>query len=342
MIDSPSTNGRPPRAAFVTGATGFLGLNLVEQLCADGWQVTALRRQSSNTEMLDRFPVIQVTGDILDLLALTEATPDGVDAVFHLAADTSVWARNNSRQMRVNVDGTRNVLAAARRASAKKVIVTSSWSSWGFAGQRPPAAGPLDEATPKLGDRSWVNYERTKFFAETVVAGAVHDGLDVVVMNPCHIIGRYDRNNWARMILLAVRGKLPGVPPGGGEFCHAEAVARAHIAAVDHGVSGANYLLGGVEASFREFVDTIGSVSGRPIRARNIPRWLFRAAAGVKGWWGDLRDQEPTVTPEAAALALANPQIVSDRAQRELGYQPADLETMIRDCYDWMVRDDLI
>jgi nucleoside-diphosphate-sugar epimerase len=329
------------RTAFVTGATGFLGLNLVEQLCAAGWRVTALHRKESDVAALSRHAAERVQGDILDLPALTDAVPEGADAVFHLAADTSIWSRHNSRQMRVNVDGTRNLLAAARRKAARKVVVTSSWSAWGYGGQRPPKSGPIDEETPKLGDRSWINYERTKYFAEVMVAGAVHDGVDATVLNPTHIVGRYDRHNWSRLIGLAVRGKLPAIPPGSGTFCHAEAVARAHIAAVDRGRTGANYLLGGPVATYREFVGVVERVSGRKARARPIPRWLFRAVARAKGWWGDRRDREPEVTPEAAALVLANPQVTSDRAARELGYECPDLESMIRDCYEWMKSEGL-
>ncbi len=332
----------PRRTAFVTGATGFLGLNLVEQLCADGWQVTAFHRRSSDTAALTGFPVTLAVGDLLDLPALTAAVPEGTDAVFHLAADTSLWARHKSRQMRVNVDGTRNLLAAARRKSARRVVVTSSWSAWGFGGQRPPRSGPIDDHTPRLGDRSWINYERTKYFADIAVAGAVYNGLDAVLLSPCHIVGRYDRHNWSRLIRLAVRGKLPGVPPAAGEFCHAEAVARAHIAAASRGEIGVNYLLGGVQARFPEMLRAIEAVSGKRIRARTVPRWLFRSAAWLQGWWGDWRGREPQMTPEAAAIVLANPQIASDRAERDLGYVSPDLETMIRDCYDWMKREDLI
>lgn len=330
------------RTAFVTGAAGFLGLNLVEQLCAGGWQVTALHRRDSDTSQLAQFGATQVAGDILDLPALTAAVPEDSHAVFHLAADTSVWSRHNSRQMRVNVDGTRNVLAAARRRGARKVVMTSSWSAWGYGGQRPPKAGPIDEDTPKLGDRSWVNYERTKYFAEVMVAGAVHDGVDATVLNPAHIVGRYDRNGWGRLIAMAVGGKLPGIPPGTGVFCHAEAVARAHIAAVDRGRTGANYLLGGPAVTYREFVNVVEAVSGKKVRARQIPTWLFRAAARVKGWWSDRRGREPQVTPEAAAMVLADPRIASDRAADELGYESPDLETMIRDCHDWMKSAGLI
>ena len=106
-------------SAFVTGGTGFLGLNLVEQLVAQGWQVTALYRRSSDLALISRLPDDLVECDILESDSLRRAIPEGVFAVFHLAADTSVWSRHDQRQSQINIEGTRNVISAARaRANA--------------------------------------------------------------------------------------------------------------------------------------------------------------------------------------------------------------------------------
>ena len=120
------------RRAFVTGGTGFLGLNLVEQLTAQGWQVSALHRRSSDVRLLSRFPVRVVEGDILEPESLRRAVPQRVDAVFHVAADTSMWSGNNARQTRINVEGTRNVVAAALAAGAGRLIHTSTWNAYGL------------------------------------------------------------------------------------------------------------------------------------------------------------------------------------------------------------------
>lgn len=325
-----------PRTAVVTGATGFLGLNIVERLVADGWRVVGLHRRTSRLDDLNKFGVEPAEADLLDLAALTDAIPEGADAVFHTAADTTMWSRHAGRQMKINIDGTRNVVTAAHRKGARKLIHTSTWNVYG------QPDGPIDEQSPKLGERSSINYDRTKFYAELVVLAGIERGLPAVILNPSHILGRYDRNNWSRMITLAARGKLPGIPPGAGTFCHAEAVAAAHVAAVDHGRVGENYLLGGVEASFVEVIRLIGQIADARVPKRAIPAWLFRLVAQVKGRWGNLTGREPDVTPEAARIVLSHATISSNKAARELGYTCPDLRTMLEDAHGWLKAEGLV
>ena len=148
------------KTAFVTGATGFLGLNLVEQLTEAGWAVMALHRASSELRHLSRFEVDRVEGDLTDPASLQRALPAGLDAVFHLAADTSMWSRHNARQSAINVTGTANILAAARAAKARRFVHTSTWNTYGL------EQGKISEASPQRGGASWINYNRSKFEAE--------------------------------------------------------------------------------------------------------------------------------------------------------------------------------
>lgn len=324
--------------AFVTGATGFLGCNLVEQLCARGWRITALYRSDAALDALKSWDVEPVKGGLLDLGNLTKAVPDGVDAVFHMAADTTMWARHGSRQLQTNVDGTRNMVAAAERTGARRFIFTSSWNAWGYERGDPP----LTEDTPQKGNTSPVLYDRTKFAAEIIVKQAAAAGLPSVIMNPCHIMGRYDRHNWGRMIQMVYRRKLPGIPPGAGMFCHGEAVAAAHIAAAESDSAAGNYLLPGPEASFVEVVRTIGRITGRKVPKRALPEWLFKAVAHVQNAIGNLRNVEPDLTPQAAHIVLSHGRIASQRAAQDLGYRSPGLETMVQDSYDWMKQEGLL
>lgn len=254
------------RRAFVTGGTGFLGRHLLEQLLARDWRVTALHRATSDLALLEALPVQLLRGDLLDLPPL----PQGIDAVFHLAADTSMWSRHAARQTAINVEGTRNLVAAALAAGAGRLVHVSTWNAYGL------EQGELSEELPQRAGHFWINYDRSKFQGEEAVRAGIAQGLDAVIVNPAHIIGRYDRKGWARLIIAAHRRWLPGVPPGAGTFCHAEAVAMALIAAAERGRTGANYLLSGADATFVEVFRTINEVTGSNVPLRPLPGWLLR------------------------------------------------------------------
>ena len=290
----------------------------------------ALHRPSSKLRLIRQFPVQLAEGDILDPEGLVSVMPEAVDTVFHMAADTSMWSGNNDRQHKVNVDGTRNVVRAALTAGAKRLVHTSTWNTYGL------RQGKISEEMPQLGEASWINYDRTKFLGEEEVRKGMREGLDALIVNPCHIIGRYDDHGWAQLILAASRGWLPGVPPGSGTFCHAEKAALAHIAASHKGRSGQNYLLSGANATFEEVFQMVGEVTGWKVPTRRLPSFLFRLAARLGAAVAQVTGKEPQMTPEGVEMVLASAQVVSKRAERELGYEPASLRTMISDCYAWL------
>ena len=324
------------RSAFVTGGTGFLGLNLIEQLVAQHWQVTALHRPSSDVGLLARFPVRRVAGDILDAESLRRAMPPGVDAVFHVAADISMWSGHAARQTRINVEGTRHVVDAALAAGARRLVHTSTWNTYGV------WQGEISEDLPQRGGESRANYDRSKLRAEEEVRQGMARGLDAVIINPAHIMGRYDRKGWARLILAAHERWMPGVPPGAGTFCHAEAVAKAHVAAALRGRSGANYLMSGADASFALLFAVINEVTGARVPLRPLPAVLFRVPARLAVAWAALTGREPAITPEGVAIASGWARVVSRRAEAELGYRPAPLRTMVEDSWRWLLAAGLV
>jgi len=325
-----------PRTAFVTGATGFLGLNLVEELLAQGWHVIALHRASSDLEYLRRLPAARAVGDVTQAASVRRAMPQGVDAVFHVAGDTSLWSKQNATQDRVNIDGTRNVVGAALEKRARRFVHTSSISVYGLQN------GRIDERAEQLGRVSPVNYQRSKFLAEEAVRAGLARGLGAVILNPAAIIGRYDTRNYARIVTLVATGKLPGVPPGSLSFCHAREVARAHVAAAECGRAGENYLLGGTDASFLELVREIGAALGRPVPARATPAWVMRALGALGALRGAHAGRAPALTPEAARMVSRNVSCNCDKAVRELGFTPLPLADMVADCVRWMAAEGLL
>lgn len=327
------------RTAFVTGGTGFLGRHVVEQLTQQGWRVVALHRATSDVRALKTYPGVELAlGSITDPVSLARAVPERCDAVFHVAGNTSLWKGGDAQQTLENVDGTRFVVETCLAKRVGRLIHTSSVSSWGE-----QQVVPFDETAPQHGGDSFVNYERTKYGGELEVLKGVDRGLQACIMNPGHIVGRYDANNWARLIRLVDARKLPGVPPGEGTWAAATQVAKAHITAVDKGRVGERYLLGGTYATFLEAIRIIGQLTGKRVPTRPMPGWIIRTLGQVSEWGSYVTKRPPTVTPEIAAGTARPPlRFKSDKAIRELGYEAVPLETMLREAYEWLKSEGLL
>jgi dihydroflavonol-4-reductase len=325
----------PNKTAFVTGGTGFIGLNLVELLTQSGWDVVALYRPNSRLKYLRKYPVRLVEGAIEDATSLERAVPEDVDAVFHVAGDVSLWSGHKQRQWRTNAEGTRNMVAAALAKRSRKFVHTSSTAVYGL------PAEPFDETSPKLGRDSF-DYQKSKTVAEEEVQKGVAQGLDAVLLNPANVIGRYDWSTWSQFIRLAANRQLFRIPPGRACYADVGAVVRAHLAAVEKGRTGENYILGGEQASYAEIVELVGKLLGQPTNTGVGRPFVLRLAGRVSERISMITGKEPTISQESAAIVCANIICRSDKAARELDYRPASLETMFRDCIDWMIAEDLI
>jgi len=322
--------------AFITGATGFVGANVARSLLAAGWRVIAMCRPGADTHLLNTLPVTRVTGDVLDVDSVRRAMPSRVDAVFHLAASTSLWGRQAKAQMRLNVLGTRYVARAARMRFAERLVFTSTLGVFGL------QPGLITEDSPHLGLNSWIAYMRSKAMAEQEIQKAVEAGLDCVVLNPAHTIGPYDTRGWARVIRMAHSGTLPRIPGGSGSFCHARAVADAHVAAATRGRRGTSYVLGGADATYLELAQLAARVAGQPEPQAVAPALPLRLAANAMEVVSFVTRREPRLTPEALAIMSEDIHCDSTRAVTELGYKPIDLETMVRDSHQWLRTEGLL
>jgi len=317
--------------AFVTGGTGFVGSNLVHQLVEKDWKVTALVRSTSPLEDIRGLDLQLAEGDVTDANSVMTAMPESVDAVFHVAASTSIWSRNNALQRRINVDGTGNVLRAAIRKGAGRLVHTSTFAIWGFHDET------ITEDSPRLRNSDWINYVATKREAERLVHEAVESGrIDAVTLNPAHILGPGDRHNWSRVIRLVQNGKLPGVPPGGGSFSDVREVARAHLRAFEHGRKGANYLLGGPDTMFIDVVRMTGEILGRKVPGKATPAWLLKAAGRAYVMLAAVTGREPDLTPEGAAFITQHINCDSSRAIDDLDYRFTPVRKLLEDTCAWM------
>lgn len=323
-------------SAAITGAAGFLGRHLSELLAARGWRVTALVRDPELAVALLPAGVTCVQADLLDRHALTAALAGGFDLLFHAAADTSTWSREAPRQWQVNRDGTGNLLAAARAAGVGRLVHVSTIAVYG------PHRQTITEDSPRIGWVPSLAYAESKAAAEDAVRAAGAAGQEVVIVNPTHIVGRYDTRNWARLICMVADASLPAVPPGGGCFAHGASVAQAMMRAAESAPSGSRYILGGPYAGFREFVELAARHLGVPVRAPALPAFALRAAARAGAAVTALTGKRPPVTPEEAAFACDRMHASSRRAESELGYATPSLEEMIAESADWLEQQGLL
>lgn len=316
------------KTAFVSGATGFVGRNLIDALLAADWAVVGLHRPQTTPP--DLAGVQWVAGDVTQLKAVRAAMPRQPDAVFHAAGVTTLWRREHERQTQVNVIGTRNMARVALEREAHRFVHVSSVTALGL------HTGTVTEETPSRGSSSQINYVRTKALAEREIRRALRKGLPGIIVNPGHIMGPYDRSSWSRLFHLVRQRRLPGMPPGGGSFCHAPAVARALIAAAEQGKVGRNYLLGGANTSYAGLVQHIADLLGRETRVRPLSPRLLDVYARLEELIAGAFNREPEITRDAIRLLSANVYCRSKRAEQELGYQAADLDTILGDCKRWL------
>ncbi len=320
------------RTAFVTGSTGFLGQHLVAALRGQGWRVVGLHVAQADPAPIARLGAWPALGELNDPASLERAIPADVDVVFHLAANTSAWSRNDAQQDRDNIDGTRRVIEAALRARARRLVYTSSISAFGHhPGVR------IDESTPSNALDCGMNYHRTKLLAERLVKAAAGRGLPGVILNPCNVIGPGDTRNWTRQYILpACKGTLAGIPPGVATWCHVHDVVQAHLAAVDRGEAGENYLLGGTEASFLELVNTIEAMLEKPPSRRVLSRSTLRVACSLMAIRSWLDGREPPLTIEKYRRAVGTIVCDCSKARRVLGYATRSLPDMLGDTIAWL------
>ena len=318
------------KRAFVTGATGAVGETLVRQLLDRGWRVTAFHRATSNVDALKALGVDLATGDLTSAKDAMRAIPQDADAVFHLAADLSLWSKRNEAQFETNVIGTRNIVNAALHNRARRFIHTSTISAYGRPGT------PISETTPSVAGASHVGYERTKWLAEEEVRDGVRRGLDAVIVNPCAVMGPGIRTGWAMIFRQIKSGAMKALPSGDVVVNHIDDVAAALISAYERGRCGENYILTGDTVSFAELIREAASLSGVGLTAPTVGPNMLAFVGALSGFVSRFTGKEPDMTPEMAALMSQKLACATTKAQQELGYRAKPWRRCIAEMRDWL------
>src|SRR6267142_1183479 len=284
---------------LVTGASGFLGSHVARQLVARGEKVRVLLRASSNNRAIADLPLEYVTGDLRDRASLSRAL-DGINRVFHVAADYRLWAKRKQDIYDSNVGGTKNLLDAAKRAGVTQFIYTSTVAT--IAVDRPELPNEFTDA--KL-DEMVGHYKRSKWQAEREVLDAAKNGFPAIIAMPTTPVGPWD---WkptptGKIILDFLNGKIPGYVVTGLNFVGVEECAAGHLLIADKGKIGERYLLGAENLTLKELLDALAKITGLPAPKLKIAHHMMFVNA--------------------------------TRAQKELGFEPGSVSAALERAVRW-------
>ncbi len=317
---------------LVTGATGFVGSHVARLLVARGESVRVLARASSNLGAVNGLAVERVTGDLRDAASI-QAAMEGIERVFHVAADYRLWARDPRDIYESNVTGTRNLLAAARAAGVKQVIYTSTVATIAV-----PREGALpNESTAATLDEMIGHYKRSKFLAEQEAQRAASEGFPVVIVNPTTPVGPGD---WkptptGKIILDFLRGKMPAYLDTGMNVVPVEDCALGHLLAAERGRAGERYVLGGRNMTLKEILDALSRATGRHTPRIRLPHAVAMAAGYVENAFSRALGREPLIPLEGVRMARHKMFVDGSKAVRELGYQPGPVEAALERAVRW-------
>ncbi len=318
---------------LVTGATGFLGTNLVHELYNQGWKIRAFGLPDSNATYISYLPIEVVYGDITNYNDIENAV-SGCDYVFHVAGDTSWWKKRFDIQRRINVIGAENVAKSCLKMGVKRLVHTSTIDVLGY--------NPNGIADETWDDYNYAgigyNYADTKREGEARVTAYTHKGLEVVVIYPGSMMGPLDFTlQYGRLFFDLRDGKVPGSPKGGVSFGHVTQVAKAHIAAALTGESGQGYICAGENILYRDLFQAIAEKFGKNAPGFVMPKWLLIAYGYMMQTLSIITNKAPDVDPGLANYMSVNAFYDSSKAVNELDYKVVPVAQMVDDAFNWYV-----
>lgn len=311
---------------FVTGATGFVGSHVARQLIARGDEVVAIVRQPARASELTALGVDVRQGDVTDKESLSEPMR-GVDGVFHIAGWYKVGARDKSEGVRINVQGTRNVLEVMRDLAISKGVYTSTLAV------NSDTHGQLVDESYHFTGQHISEYDRTKWVAHYEVADPmIAQGLPLVIVQPGLIYGPGDTSSVRPTFIQYLQRKLPLLPARTSfSWAHVEDIATAHLQAMDKGRPGESYIIAGETHPMIEGMRIAERITGIPAPRLHLSPGGMRAMAGFMGIVEKIVSIPDTYTAEYLRESAGTTYIGDNsKARRELGYTPRPLEEGLR------------
>ena len=322
--------------AFVTGATGFIGRRFIERLQREGVEVVALVRNERHGLPKG---IRVVYGNILKPDSLGNSGL-GCDRLYHLAAMITFDPRLREELLRVNGQGTSNLLAAARRWDVERSVVVSSACTVGLSYAEDHL---LDEDSPLAEGLAKSNpYLESKLATEKAAMTAAKNQT-VVVVNPTTVYGPGDRSlNSGTLIQKIASSIFMPVPPGGSNVVDVDDVVEGIMAAGEHGQTGRRYIIGGANLSFAQIFSTIAAVVGHTPMLIPLPNWMRKPVAGAAWFAGQLMNSR-FLTPQIVDDMFAFKYYSSALAKQELGWTPQySFQESVRRAWDFYQKEGLV
>ena len=318
--------------AFVTGATGFIGANLVRLLLEKGYDVRALVRPSSNLSNLKNLP-IEISQGELNSDNLAEKM-QGCQVLFHVAALYSLWQKDRPRLNMSNVLATRNVLAAARKAKIERVVYTSSVAAIGV-----KKGGIADETYQSPVESLIGDYKKSKYWGEREALQAVQTGQDVVIVNPSTPVGPWDLKPTPTgdIILRFLRRQMPAYVDTGLNLIDVRDVAQGHLLALEKGKTGERYILGHENITLKAILAMLSEITGLSAPQTTIPLWIPLTMA-----WFDENclaplGKSPSFPFDGVRMSQQVMYYDASKAVRELGLPQSSLKVALGDAVQWFL-----
>lgn len=319
---------------FITGATGFVGAHVARLAADQGAALRLLARSTSNRSLLPASADV-ITGDLREPDGFASAL-QGCDALIHVAADYRLWVPDPEDMYKANVEGTRRLLQLAQAAAVSRVVYTSSVATMGF-----KTDGTIvDEAAPVTEQDMIGHYKRSKWMAEQVALEAGRRGQQVIVLNPTTPVGSLDAKPTptGRIVVDFLNRNFPAYVKTGLNLVDVREVARLHLRALEVGVPGERYILGGQNLTLKQILDKLAALTGLPSPGMQVPHGLAMAFAFFdETITGRLRGKEPRATVEAVRMGRKMMFASSAKAERELGLHALPVDEALREACRWFV-----